>query len=141
MLNLKRIDNMDILTHDVDKLVNFYHGTLGLKFHLPYEQAENWAAIDMGNVTLYIFESKVGQHPPRRTAVNDQNAPGYDSVAFEVDDLDVAEAALDGKVDWVDERIEWKHPSGTWYRYRPFFDPDGNMLYITEPHTAEAVRP
>ncbi|HEY5854616.1 MAG TPA: carcinine hydrolase/isopenicillin-N N-acyltransferase family protein, partial [Aldersonia sp.] len=115
-LRLKRIDNMDILTHDVDRLVEFYHGTLGLGFFLPYERDERWAAIDLGNVTLYIFESRVGEHEPRRTAVNAENAPGYDSFAFEVDNLDEAEAALDGRVEWVDERIEWKHPNGTWYR-------------------------
>src|SRR5215468_4162223 len=123
MPKLKRIDNMDILSRDVDRLVEFYHGTLGLPFHLPYEKDEEWAAINMGNVTLYIFKSQVGEHAPRRTAVNPDNAPGYDSIAFQVE--------------WVDERIEWKHPNGTWYRYRPFFDPDGNMLYITEPHIAE----
>lgn len=139
MPTLKRIDNMDILTRDVDTLVQFYHGVLGLPFHLPYEKDEEWAAIDLGNVTLYLFKSEVGEHAPRRTAVNPDNAPGYDSIAFEVDDLDAAEAELDGQVEWVDERIEWKHPSGTWYRYRPFFDPDGNMLYITEPHIAETV--
>lgn len=136
---LKRIDNMDILTRDVDTLVQFYHGVLGLPFHLPYEKDEEWAAINLGNVTLYIFKSEVGEHAPRRTAVNPDNPPGYDSIAFEVDDLDAAEAELDGHVEWVDERIEWKHPNGTWYRYRPFFDPDGNMLYITEPHIAETV--
>ncbi|MCV7422468.1 acyltransferase [Mycobacterium yunnanensis] len=138
MLNLKRIDNMDILTKDVQALVDFYHGTLGLPFHLPYEPDEEWAAIDFGNLTLYIFKSEVGEHAPRRTAVNPDNAPGLDSFAFEVDDLDESEAYLDGKVEWVDQRIEWKHPSGTWYRYRPFFDPDGNMLYITEPHPTDA---
>jgi isopenicillin-N N-acyltransferase-like protein len=140
VLNLKRIDNMDILTHDVGRLVEFYHGTLGLGFHLPYEPDEEWAAIDLGNLTLYIFKSKTGEHAPRRTAINDDNAPGFDSIAFEVEDLDEAEAHLDGTVEWVDERIEWKHPGGTWYRYRPFFDPDGNMLYITEPHPSEAAR-
>lgn len=138
MLTLKRIDNMDILTRDVGRLVDFYHHTLGLPFYLPYEPEEEWAAIDFGNLTLYIFKSEVGDHAPRRTAVNAENAPGVDSFAFEVDDLDAAEAAIDGKVEWVDERIEWKHPSGTWYRYRPFYDPDGNMLYITEPHPAGA---
>ena len=30
MPKLKRIDNMDILSRDVDRLVEFYHGTLGL---------------------------------------------------------------------------------------------------------------
>lgn len=137
MLTLKRIDNMDILSRDVDKLVQFYHGVLGLPFYLPYHKDEEWAAIDLGNLTLYIFKSVVGEHPPRRTAINPENVPGYDSIAFEVDDLDEAEAELDGKVEWVDGRIDWKHPSGTWYRYRPFFDPDGNMLYITEPHVAK----
>ncbi|MFF1831340.1 C45 family autoproteolytic acyltransferase/hydolase [Paenarthrobacter sp. NPDC058040] len=139
VLNLKRIDNMDILTHDVGRLVDFYHGTLGLGFHLPYEPTEEWAAINLGNVTLYIFKSDVGEHAPRRTAINAENAPGFDSVAFEVENLDQAETHLDGKVEWVDQRIEWKHPNGTWYRYRPFFDPDGNMLYITEPHITEVV--
>jgi isopenicillin-N N-acyltransferase-like protein len=134
MLKLQRIDNMDILTHDVARLVDFYHRVLGLPFHLPYEPEEDWAAIDFGNLTLYIFKSEVGEHAPRRTAVNPENAPGIDSFAFEVADLDEAEAALDANVEWVDERIEWKHPNGTWYRYRPFYDPDGNMLYITEPH-------
>ena len=139
MPKLKRIDNMDILSRDVDRLVRFYHDVLGLPFHLPYEKDEEWAAINLGNVTLYIFKSEVGEHAPRRTAVNLDNAPGYDSIAFEVDDLDETEAELDGHVEWVDDRIEWKHPNGTWYRYRPFFDPDGNMLYITEPHISETV--
>ncbi|MGI3782858.1 MAG: VOC family protein [Janthinobacterium lividum] len=136
MVTLKRIDNMDILTRDADVLVRFYHDTLGLPFHLPYAAEEGWAAIDLGNLTLYIFTTEVGQHPPRRTAVNLEDPPGFDSIAFAVDDLDEAEADLDGRVDWVADRIEWHHPNGTWYRYRPFFDPDGNMLYITEPHPA-----
>ncbi|MGW0998024.1 VOC family protein [Streptomyces sp. NPDC002520] len=140
MLQLKRIDNMDILTRDVGRLVDFYHGVLGLGFHLPYAPEEEWAAIDLGNVTLYLFKSETGEHAPRRTEVNAQNAPGLDSFAFEVDDLDIAYAELDGRVEWVtDEEIVWKHPSGVWYRYRPFYDPDGNMLYVTEPHRAGAA--
>lgn len=139
MLRLKRIDNMDILTHDVQRLVDFYHGLLGLPFHLPYLPEEEWAAIDFGNLTLYIFKSETGEHAPRRTEVNAENAPGLDSFAFEVENLDIAYAELDGRVEWVgDDEIVWKHPSGTWYRYRPFHDPDGNMLYITEPHPADA---
>ncbi|MFB7429615.1 VOC family protein [Streptomyces hydrogenans] len=139
MLRLKRIDNMDILTHDVGRLVDFYHGVLGLGFHLPYVPEEKWAAIDLGNLTLYLFTSETGEHEPRRTEINAENAPGLDSFAFEVDDLDIAYAELDGRVEWITEdEIVWKHPSGVWYRYRPFYDPDGNMLYITEPHGATA---
>ncbi|WP_455360639.1 VOC family protein [Streptomyces sp. SYSU K21746] len=140
MIRLKRIDNMDILTHDVQRLVDFYHHTLGLPFQLPYQPDEEWAAVDLGNLTLYIFKSEAGTHAPRRTEVNAENAPGLDSFAFEVDNLDDAFAALDGRVEWVTaNEIVWKHPSGTWYRYRPFYDPDGNMLYVTEPHKTTAA--
>lgn len=137
MLKLKRIDNMDILTHDVQRLVDFYHGTLGLGFFLPYVAEERWAAIETGNLTLYLFHTDNPARVARRTAVNVEDQPGFDSFAFEVENLDEAIAYLDGKVQWVTDRpIAWQHPSGTHYRYRPMFDPDGNMLYITEPHKA-----
>ncbi len=139
MLKLKRLDNMDILTTDVQRLVDFYHGTLGLDFFLPYVAEEQWAAIDLHNVTLYIFATNNPAPVARRSAVNREDAPGFDSFAFEVANLDEAMAWLDGKVEWVTERpIEWRHPSGTHYRYRPLFDPDGNMLYVTEPHKVGA---
>jgi isopenicillin-N N-acyltransferase-like protein len=137
MTLLKRIDNADILTHDVGQLVRFYNGVLGLPLFFPYNPEEEWAAIDAGNVTIYVFKTELGEHAPRRTEINPDNPPGLDSFAFEVDDLDAAVAELQGKVEWVTPRqIEWSHPSGTWYRYRPFFDPDGNLLYLTEPHKA-----
>jgi glyoxylase I family protein len=139
MLKLKRLDNMDILTPNVQRLVDFYHGTLGLGFFLPYEPEEHWAAIELGNVTLYIFRTEDATPIERRTAVNLKDKPGFDSFAFEVENLDDAMHALDGKVQWVtDEPIEWQHPNGTHYRYRPMFDPDGNMLYVTEPHKVNA---
>ena len=135
MLGLKRIDNMDILSHNVDALAEFYHQTLGLPYFLPYLPGQGWAALDAGNLTIYIFESKQGKHAARRSEVNEENPPGLDSFAFEIDDLDQAVAELDGKVELVTaEEVTWTHDSGTWYRYRPFYDPDGNMLYITEPH-------
>jgi predicted enzyme related to lactoylglutathione lyase len=139
MPKLKRIDNLDILTSDVGPLVTFYTEVLGLGFLLPYAEDEEWAAIDAGNLTIYIFKSEVGEHAPRRTAINPENPPGFDSIAFDVDDLDEALADLEGKVEWAHpEVITWEHPSGVWYRYRPFYDPDGNMVYVTEPHTAGA---
>ncbi|HEF4762041.1 TPA: VOC family protein [Pseudomonas putida] len=135
MLKLKRVDNMDILTNDVQRLVDFYHGTLGLGFFLPYVAEERWAAIETGNLTLYLFHTESRAQFERRTAVNLEDMPGFDSFAFEVENLDEAMAYLEGKVEWVTAKpIEWQHPSGTHYRYRPMFDPDGNMLYITEPH-------
>lgn len=135
------IDNADILTPDVDRLVDFYHGVLGLPFFLPYESGQGWAAIDTGNVVIYIFDTKVGTHEPRRTPVNADNAPGFDSMALSVSDLDEVVTYLEGKVEWAsDAIIPWHHPSGVWYRFRPFYDPDGNMIYATEPHTEKSLR-
>lgn len=132
-----RIDNLDLLCRDVQAIVDFYHGVLGLPFHLPYEPGEGWVALDAGNLTIYVFATTNEEGEPRRTPVNEVNRPGWDSIAFETDDLDAAIAALEGKVEWAaEEPIEWKHPSGTWYRYRPLYDPEGNMLYVTEPHQA-----
>jgi isopenicillin-N N-acyltransferase-like protein len=135
MLTLKRIDNMDILTRDVQRLVDFYVGTLGLRFFLPYEPGQSWAAIDFGNLTLYLLKTSSNLHEPRRSGPSAENAQGLDSFAFEVEDLDAAIAGLDGKVEWATPEIgSWEHPGGTHYRFRAFFDPDGNKLYVTEPH-------
>ena len=66
MTLLKRIDNADILTHDVGQLVRFYNGVLGLPLFFPYNPEEEWAAIDAGNVTIYVFKTELGEHAPRR---------------------------------------------------------------------------
>src|SRR5262249_42705408 len=105
MLKLKRIDNMDIVTRDVDRLAAFYHRDLGLDFFLPYEPGQSWAAIDLGNLTLYLLKTELGEHVPRRAATGAQNLPGLDSFAFEVEDLDAAMAELEGKVEWVSPQI------------------------------------
>jgi isopenicillin-N N-acyltransferase-like protein len=134
-ITLKRIDNLDVLCKDADKLASFYHEILGLPFFLEYKKGQGWASIDAGNLTIYIFTSEKGTHAPRRTPVNPDNPPGFDSFAFEIDDLDAAITELTARgVEWAGEVTHWKHPSGTWYRYRPFYDPEGNMLYVTEPH-------
>ncbi len=132
-----RIDNLDLLCRDVQAIVDFYHGVLGLPFHLPYEPGSGWVALDAGNLTIYVFETTNEDREPRRTPENEVNRAGWDSIAFETDDLDATIAALDGKVEWAaEEPIEWRHPSGAWYRYRPIYDPEGNMFYVTEPHRA-----
>ncbi len=138
-VRLKRIDNMDIYTKNLPRLVEFYTATLGLKFFLPYEAAQGWAAIDFGNLTLYMFEANLGEHAPPHPG--DRRVPGIDAFAFEVDDVDKAVQALDGKVTWCQPAIQlWSHPSGTHYRYRAFYDPDGNKLYVTQPHKVPPKR-
>ena len=130
-----RIDNIDLLVHDADASARFYHEVLGLPFFLPYEPGQGWFACQAGDVTLYVFETRVAGDPARRTDDTDTNPAGVDSFAFAVDDLEKAVAELDGKVEWAGPAEHWDHPSGVWYRYRSFYDPEGNIVHVTEPHT------
>jgi isopenicillin-N N-acyltransferase-like protein len=129
-----RIDNIDIWCRDVRRMVAFYEGVLGLDLFFPFEPEAGWAAIQAGDVTLYIFETTAGDDPVRRFGHLEQDPPGLDSLAFAVEDLDAALARLDGKVEWAADTETWTHPSGTWYRSRAFYDPEGNLLHVTEPH-------
>jgi catechol 2,3-dioxygenase-like lactoylglutathione lyase family enzyme len=131
---LGRIDNLDVLCRDLDAMVRFYHDVLGLPFFLPYQPGQDWAAIQAGDVTVYILQTPAGDGQPRRTSVTKQDPPGIDSFAFEVADLQAAVAELDGKVSWAGPAEVWEHPGGTFYRHRAFYDPEGNLLHITEPH-------
>ena len=125
---LKRLDNIDVICTDVDALVSFYGDVLGLELRLPYESGQGWAGFRAGDVVIYFIDEGVGPHPaPRFTG--GENPPGIDSFAFEVDDLDAAIAELDSRgVSWAGEIV-----SSEWYRYRGFHDPEGNLVYITEP--------
>jgi catechol 2,3-dioxygenase-like lactoylglutathione lyase family enzyme len=131
---LGRLDNLDILCKDADRMARFYNGVLGLPFFLPYEPGQGWVSIQAGDVTIYVFETREREREPRRTPDNETNRPGFDSFAFAVDDLDATIAVLDEEVEWAGEETRWEHPDGTWYRYRAFYDPEGNMIYVTEPH-------
>lgn len=128
---LKRLDNADILFTDKERMLEFYHRTLGLPLKYPTSAEEDWFAVQTGDMTLYFFPGE-GEHAPPFGVHG--NPPGIESIAWAVDDLDEAVAALDGDVEWVGEENVWKHPSGSWYRMRIFLDPEGNKLWITEPH-------
>jgi isopenicillin-N N-acyltransferase-like protein len=125
---LKRLDNLDVTCTDVEPLVRFYRDVLGLELRLPYEPGQGWAGFRAGDVVIYFIEGGVGPHPPPRFT-GGENPPGIDSFAFEVDDLDVAIAELDRRgVSWAGEIV-----TSEWYRYRGLHDPEGNLVYLTEP--------
>ena len=140
-LSLKRVDNMVILTNDVPRLADFYHRILGLAFFIEYEETpkveEQWASFELGSLVLYVFHTTNKTALKRRTSINLEDPVGFDSIAFEVEDLDSAVTELEGEVQWChDGTTPWDHQSGVHYRYRAFFDPDGNMIYITEPSSS-----
>jgi isopenicillin-N N-acyltransferase-like protein len=126
-VQVKRLDNIDVLCTDVAALVAFYGGVLGLPLRLPYEDGQGWAGFRAGDVVIYFIEEGAGPHPPARLT-GGANPPGLDSFAFEVDDLDAAIAELDAAVPWAGEII-----TSEWYRYRGLHDPEGNLVYLTEP--------
>lgn len=137
MVDLRRFDNIDILCNDTDAMAAFYHDVLGLPFLFPHEPGDDWFAVQAGSVTVYFFLGK-GAHPTPFVADSDENPPGLECFSLAVDDLDEAIAALDGKVSWLGDVEEWHHPSGTWYRFRYFHDPEGNKVSVTEPHKVAA---
>ena len=127
----KRLDNIDVLCADVEPMRAFYGEVLGLPLRLPYEPGQGWVGFRAGDVVIYLIEKESGPHPPHPPPrfSGAANPPGIDSFAFEVDSLDDAIAELDARgVSWAGEIIE-----SEWYRYRGLHDPEGNLVYLTEP--------
>ena len=123
---LGRIDNLDVLCSDVARMVPFYRDVLGLPPLLGYEPGQGWAGFQAGDVTIFLIEVE-GDAPARRTP--GAGPPGIESFAFAVADLDEAVAELDGHgVEWASDVVV-----SEWYRYRSFYDPEGNVLHITVP--------
>ncbi len=128
-MKLKRIDNIDVLCRDLEPMVAFYRDVLGLEFCLPYERSEGWAGFSAGNLDIMIIESSNGTHPGPRSAANEDAPAGFDSFAFEVDDLDEAISYFDGLgVSWAADVV-----SSDWYSYRGMHDPEGNLVYVCVP--------
>ncbi len=121
-----RLDNIDVLVSDLRTMVPFYRDVLGLPDVLPYVEGQGWAGFQAGDVSLYLIEVE-GPHAGRR--VPGAGPAGIESFAFAVDDLEHEIARLDAHgVTWACEIVE-----SPWYRYRGFYDPEGNLLYVTVP--------
>jgi len=126
---LRRLDNIDVMCANLREMARFYHEVLGLPFVLRYDPSQGWAGLQAGDVTIYLIEA-AGDHAPRR--VPGAGPPGLESFAFQVDDLESAIAELDRRgVEWASDTVE-----SPWYRYRGFYDPEGNVLHVTVPDRA-----
>lgn len=126
-----RLDNIDVVCTAIEPMRAFYVDVLGLPLRLPYEPGQGWVGVRAGDVVIYLIEEDAGQlppHPPPRFT-GARNPPGLDSFAFEVQELNTAIAELDRYgVSWAGEIVE-----SEWYRYRGLHDPEGNLVYLTEP--------
>jgi catechol 2,3-dioxygenase-like lactoylglutathione lyase family enzyme len=130
-MKVKRLDNIDVICAQLEPMRAFYADVLGLPLRLPYEPGQGWAGFRAGDVVIYLIETDShppGPHPPPRFT-RAENPPGIDSFAFEVEQLDGAIEELDARgVAWAGEIVE-----SEWYRYRGLHDPEGNLVYLTEP--------
>jgi isopenicillin-N N-acyltransferase-like protein len=126
-----RLDNIDVVCTSIEPMRRFYVELLGLPLRLPYEPGQGWIGLRAGDVVIYLIEEDAATLPPHPAPrfTGGANPPGFDSFAFEVSDLDDAIAVLDAaRVSWAGEIVE-----SEWYRYRGLHDPEGNLVYLTEP--------
>ncbi len=122
---LKRLDNIGIAVTDAAASVEFYVSKLGFE-----GQAEGGeGSVQLGDISLYIFESKSASRDVGRGADYYSNPVGLDHLAFEVDDIEAAATEFEGR--GVVFEAEIVGDPGT-FRFRAFKDPDGNMLYIIQ---------
>ena len=131
---LGRLDNIDVLVADLERMAPFYRDVLGLPLLFPYVREDGWAGFQAGDVSIYLIEVG-GDSPTRR--VPGAGPAGIESFAFAVDDLEPAIAELDrAGVEWAADVVE-----SEWYRYRSFYDPEGNVLHVTVPDRAKLGLP
>ena len=148
MLKLKRLDNMDIVVNDFATMVDFYQNVLGLPLHPHgYEPEKGWAMFMCGDVDLVLLSVPDADRGERqRTANYNEDPAGVHSFAAEVDDIDEAIAALDEHgITWAGDtniygageflgEVPGDDFAGIWYKFRSFYDPEGNVMHICEVH-------
>jgi catechol 2,3-dioxygenase-like lactoylglutathione lyase family enzyme len=148
MLKLLRLDNIDVVVRDFPRMVAFYREVLGLELHPHgYEPDRGWAMFMCGDVDLVLLEVPDADRADRRRSSNyAQDPAGVHSFACQVEDLDEAIATLDEHdVEWAGETVVYgaghimgEAPTGEfdgiWYRFRSFYDPEGNVMHICEVH-------
>lgn len=112
--------NATIYVGDMDRAVEFYTETLGLKLHDRFEN--EWAAVDAGSGFL------IGLHP----ASPDGPTPGQ-AGSIQVG-LFVDQPLEDVQETFADRGVKFQGPivNDQVVRLAYFTDPDGNLLYLCE---------
>lgn len=122
---LKRLDNIGIAVRNARTSLAFYIEKLGFEG----EVTNGEGSARLGDVSLYIFESKSQALGDTRTESYYGNPRGIDHLAFEVDDIDAEGADLESRgIVFLGATVG--EPGE--FRYRGFHDPDGNMVYIIQ---------
>ncbi len=123
-----------IITDDLDRLVSFYEGVLGVQAE---RLAPVFAELVLPSCTLAIGHSQTAQ------LFGDDSVQAASNrtviLEFRVDDIEAEYARLKSLVEqeqWVQQPTTM--PWGN--RSMLFRDPDGNLVNLFEPVTEEAIR-
>jgi isopenicillin-N N-acyltransferase-like protein len=135
MLKIRRTDNFDIVTPDPEKLATWYHETLGLPWIQKWDPGLELAAVTAGDLDIFFLQTDSKERGFHYGGDPDHEPGGHMSLGFEVEDCEQAVKDLGDKVKWVSPVHHWEHPykKGWSYSYVYFYDPEGNMLHLTEP--------
>ncbi len=122
------VDFVSIPTGDLERSVEFYGETLGLR-RTVYRPERNFAEFEPGNVTLNVMD-------PVKMGIGDLS-PNANPIALHVDDMEEARATLESRgVSFMGDTFD------TGVCHMAFFrDPDGNALMLHHryaPRTPEA---
>jgi predicted enzyme related to lactoylglutathione lyase len=115
MAGIERIGNVSYRVADMDAAVAFYGQTLGLA--QKFRDGDNWAAFDVGGVTLAL-----------EGASEPIPAGGGATVSLRVDGLDELVTSLRAAGAQVGEVVVGGHE-----RRANLTDPSGNILVLYEP--------
>lgn len=123
------VEGINVFCRDIaqmEEVAHFYTEILGLKWFLPYEPGQDYAAISTGTITLWLRPSLPG-HLPVALGQTGQ-------VALAVESLEASIEALGDRVTWDSATGRWDFPNGVYYRYRRIIDPAGNLMFLIECH-------
>lgn len=114
------VDFVNVPVTDLDAAREFYGGVLGLEPSILYQRGDApamGAEFETGNLTLALIDS---------AAIGREFRPNSLPIAFRVDDVEAARAALEARgVTFVADTLD----SGVCHMAF-FTDPDGNMLTL-----------
>ncbi|RPE08463.1 VOC family protein [Chitinophaga lutea] len=128
MLTLKKVHHIAIICSHYETSKRFYTEVLGFKIvREVYRQERDSYKLDLALQDNYIIELFSFPHPPPRPSRPE--ACGLRHLAFEVDDVEAAAAALRQK-DVITEPVRIDEFTGRKFTF--FSDPDGLPLELYE---------
>jgi predicted enzyme related to lactoylglutathione lyase len=114
--HLTGVDFATVFVADFAAAASFYETTLGLHCSARYERVPG-AEFETGNLTLQVLDA---------AAIGREFAPSTHPIAFHVDDVEAARAALEERgVPFLGETMD----SGVCHM-APFADPSGNVFLL-----------